>query len=886
MNYPYWDLPQIGGASLIALISIVHVYVAHLAVGGGAFIWLTDLKGAREKNVKIHQYIRKYTWFFLLLTMIFGGVTGVGIWFIIALVHPSATSSLIHYFVFGWAIEWVFFLGEITALLVYHYKFDQLSHRNRHRVAFLYFLFAWLSLFIINGILSFMLTPGKWLVTQNFWHGFLNPTFLPSLLFRTSAAAMIAGLFGYVTVVFEQGASFRRTMLRYCSKWTLFPFLGLVIFGAWYLFSIPKHISTITFNFNPQTIPFVYTLLISSILIFIGGIAALLKAKQSTQKMLTFVLVIIGLAWMGGFEYVREIARKPYVINDFMFSTSVLKSDVDQINQTGLLKYAKWSKIKEINDENRIEAGSELFRLQCSGCHTINGIRNDIIPRTHMFTYMGMLAQLDGQGKVLKYMPRVLGTEEEKKALAAYIVLELNDKELIENPEPSKPIIPETTAIPPFNSRTDQYVLLVWNDLGMHCISDSDPWFVILPPANTLEAQLIRRGTRPEIVTDGVEITYAVQKGFENPSKHVDFWEYADRIFGAKLGKDTGLAGTGMSGAFELDDYTATFVAEKIPVVPYSDNGTYQPYPIFDIEARETESGELLAATKVVAPVSTEMGCRNCHGGDWRWNNTSGLSEETAINILKAHDRINRTDLYDQARKGKPQLCQNCHADPAMGAAGKADLLNLSAALHGWHAHYLAKEGAEACMLCHPSHPTGNTRCSRSVHVKKGIKCTDCHGNFADHAIALLKDQQGRRSAELLLEALEATQVASKEEINPRTPWLKLPDCLSCHVDYDKPGEHPSSFNKWTPGPYALYRNRTDRSGTRCTACHGSPHAEYPATNAYGPNRDNIQPMQYTGEPYPIGSNEKCEVCHIQEMKFEIHHHNLLKMFRNKVSVH
>ena len=191
MNYPIWELTTLGGGSLIALISVLHVYISHLAVGGGLFLWLTDWKGFRENSVDIHAYVKKHTWFFLLLTMVFGGMSGVGIWFIIALVSPAATSSLIHNFVFGWAIEWVFFVGEITALLIYHYKFDVLDRKSRLNVAFLYFLFAWLSLVIINGILAFMLTPGKWLETQNFWHGFFNPSYFSSMFFRTFITIMI-----------------------------------------------------------------------------------------------------------------------------------------------------------------------------------------------------------------------------------------------------------------------------------------------------------------------------------------------------------------------------------------------------------------------------------------------------------------------------------------------------------------------------------------------------------------------------------------------------------------------------------------------------------------------------------------------------------------------
>ena len=93
MNYPIWELYNMNSGTLVALISTIHAYVAHLAVGGGLFLWLTDLKAVREKNPLISAYVKKHTWFFLLLTMVFGGVSGVGIWFIIALANPAATSS-------------------------------------------------------------------------------------------------------------------------------------------------------------------------------------------------------------------------------------------------------------------------------------------------------------------------------------------------------------------------------------------------------------------------------------------------------------------------------------------------------------------------------------------------------------------------------------------------------------------------------------------------------------------------------------------------------------------------------------------------------------------------------------------------------------------------
>jgi hypothetical protein len=278
------------------------------------------------------------------------------------------------------------------------------------------------------------------------------------------------------------------------------------------------------------------------------------------------------------------------------------------------------------------------------------------------------------------------------------------------------------------------------------------------------------------------------------------------------------------------------------------------------------------------------MGCRNCHGGGWRWNNLSGVSHQTADNILKSHDRMSGTALYKEALKGKPQPCQKCHASPAMKSEGKPDLLNLSAAMHGFHANYMPLQGADACVLCHPAYPRGNTRCNRGIHAKLGLSCVNCHGELHDHAISLLKGQEGKKGQQRLLEFLVPRTAASKAEINPRGPWLNEPDCLNCHVDFEKPETGYTGFNKWTKGAEELYRFRTGEEGSiRCGTCHNSPHAEYPAFNPLSKYRDVIQPMQYGKMPYPIGSNMSCKVCHKIDMEESIHHENMTREVRNKV---
>ncbi|MCP4665940.1 MAG: cytochrome C, partial [Deltaproteobacteria bacterium] len=319
---------------------------------------------------------------------------------------------------------------------------------------------------------------------------------------------------------------------------------------------------------------------------------------------------------------------------------------------------------------------------------------------------------------------------------------------------------------------------------------------------------------------------------------------------------------------------------ERIPVVPYSDDGPYNPYPFFTIQAMDKGTGKAIAETRCVAPASTEMGWHTCHGGSWRVKGRAGLADETAADILYVHDRMSKCDLLKSAKTGKPRPCHSCHSDPAMDAKGKPELLNLSAAMHGFHAMYLTGRGVEACNSCHPSHPGGRSQCFRGLHARMGLTCLSCHGPLEDHALSLLMHEQkaGKPGAARLMRHLRPRMVDDKEKIKPRIPWVNEPDCLHCHRDFMAPDQDASAFNQWTEGLEDLYRMRTDEAGILCQACHGNTHALYPARNPYGKDRDNIQPKQYQKNPYPIGADGNCRVCHTIDMEDEMHHPNSLRM--------
>ncbi len=880
MEYPVWQLGWSGGGFLMASIAVFHVFIAHIAVGGGLFLVLTERKARRENSKAILAYVKKHTRFFLLVSLVLGGITGVGIWFIIALLNPAATSALIHLFVFAWGTEWVFFLGEIVAILIYYYKFNTMPAKDHEIIGWLYFIFAWLSLFVINGVIGFMLTPGGWLESGDFWQGFFNPSFWPSLFFRTFMALTLAGLFAFFTAARikpePDGEDVRERMIRYACIWTAVPVALMLASGWWYLSAMPGPQHTMVADISTEIPLYTKAFLWLSPIIILAALGFTYMTPRWAIKPVTYALLALGLLYMGSFEFTREAARRPYIIHGYLYTTSIKPSQTEAIRRTGLLTAARWTRNKILTPENKLDAGREIFNLQCLPCHSVGGPMLNILPRTAKFTEYGMSAQLDGQGKLRTYMLPFAGNVAERNALAAYIVRGLHGKEA--STESFQP--PQLSVdIPPFDKDKDEYVLLAWNNLGMHCISDSDAYWTLLPPANDLFAQLVRRGTRPQVVTEGVKLTYKVQPGFENPSDHVRLWEFSESLFGKKLPKNTGVSGSPLAGEMHLKKELAAFEAGLVPVVPYPDDGSYNPYPLFSIEARDEKTGVVLAATTMVAPTSTEMGCRNCHGGEWRvpeGKGVAGFTDETSADILVMHDKLSGTNLLEEAKAGKPKLCQSCHADPVLGTTGDPKLLNFPAAIHGFHANYLTERGPEACAKCHPDDPAGPTQCLRGTHDTKGLDCTSCHGYLEDHALSLLKKEHlaGKKGAARLMEHLEPRTVASLEEVVPRTPWLMEPDCASCHDFEKKPDKTASAFNKWTNGkPGSLFRLRHDDIGAMmCEACHGSTHANYPAVNKYGKDRDNIPPLQYQKLAGPIGAKGNCGVCHKVDMEGWAHH--------------
>jgi len=530
-------------------------------------------------------------------------------------------------------------------------------------------------------------------------------------------------------------------------------------------------------------------------------------------------------------------------------------------------------------------------------------------------------------------------------------------------------MVPQQPAPNTAQAGDGKHVVLPANDLGMHCADLGSYPLSILPPFNTVNAHAILKGStgsnKPLILDPrSVTLKYSAASNPNDPVgpnsinstsrnfpidakqadatiKKSDFWDdfkntgqsIASLLFpNLNPSPDEGLAtadnsdlGRGLYMPGIDDPYSANdpqgfskfvtelgwFTAQGIPLTPVDDSGRLNSYPLMRIQAIDNNTGLTLATTDVVAPVSGEVDCRDCHtvgkaGANTEarlkardvWLNTGvgneppvfvaatsadRLDVETAAkkNILMLHDFKHGTDFIAQ---DQPVLCASCHKSNALASVGGPDgnplLANMSKVMHGFHGrlqvdtqdNLLRDVQSEPILIdpqnqddvilltpvgenipmeenCFQCHPGKITQCFRGAMYTAGQTCDSCHGDM-----------------------LAMGGEFARKDGTVREPWAEEPTCGSCHsgigseavankaFDPNDPSAQPlpAKTPRFAGNANTLYRNSLDgHANLGCESCHGSPHAIWPNRN---PNaNDNITATQLQGH---AGTLSECTVCH------------------------
>jgi cytochrome bd ubiquinol oxidase subunit I len=374
MDYPLWDLAM-GGGLLMALVAIPHVIVAHFAIGGGLLIVVAETLSVTRGDAALRDLARRSSLMLILVSTVFGAISGVGIWVVAGLISPAAISALIHTFVWGWAIEWVFFILEIVAALIYYTTWDRISKGAHLLVGWLYVVGAFMSLVVINGIITFMLTPGSWLQTGAFWDGFFNPTYWPSLMLRTGIALLMATVF-MVFVALRTTTARRASVLRYLGGWLVAGSLIAYAGYRWWEAALPDTARGLFAGPAPALSGLTATrslALWALAVALVGGSLILIAAPKLARKLTAAIVALAAFTFFGGYERLREGVRKPFLIHSHLFSNGLLVRDIPRLNESGVVAHSGWAARASADGG---DVGRQVFRTQCSSCHTLDGYQS------------------------------------------------------------------------------------------------------------------------------------------------------------------------------------------------------------------------------------------------------------------------------------------------------------------------------------------------------------------------------------------------------------------------------------------------------------------------------------------------------------------------------
>jgi len=420
MDVPYYPMNDFGPlmkGMVVGGLGILHVFVAQFAIGGGMLMCYFQWLAKTGRSEAARRFLDGYFKFLVLVSFVIGALTGVGMWFTTIQISPRTIGMMVDEFHWIWATEWTFFCLEVVAGYAYYRYAARLSDASRLWLLVLYSIAAWFSLFWINGILSWQLTPGGW-AEQGVWAGFFNASFWPSLVFRTITSMTIAALVACVIINAIAGLEREdRAALIHRAAHFLAPMALMPLLGVWYLVAIPEDSRSWVLGGSAAMTLFMSVAVGASALIGGYALIGLLKQRLYVNGATATLLVALAFVATAGGEFVREGVRKPYTVREALFSNSIRPEEVARLRAIGSVTedpYALRDAERYPNDQLRL--GRKVFRFQCSVCHTMDGANG----LTHLAgTWMTPQKRLNiaKLQHTKPFMPPYSGNAEELEAL-------------------------------------------------------------------------------------------------------------------------------------------------------------------------------------------------------------------------------------------------------------------------------------------------------------------------------------------------------------------------------------------------------------------------------------------------------------------------------------
>jgi len=424
-HYPVNDFGPLMKGLVIGGVGIVHVFLAQFAIGGGMLLWYFERLSQRGQERDARAFVDGFFPVLVLVSFVLGALTGVAIWFTTIQVGARTIGLMLDQFHWLWATEWVCFSVEVVSGYAFYKIGHRLDPKARLRLLALYAIAAWLSLFFINGILSWQLTPGS--DPGSVWRGFFNASFWPSLLYRTCVAMALAALAACVVINTMELERERRGALIHRAARFATPIAVMPLLAGWYFAILPEDSRSWLLGGSAPMMMFVGVAAGASFLIGGYAVVALIIKRVNISGATATLLLALAFGATAAGEFVREGARKPYTVRGVLYSTSITPDEVAGLRATGVTAddpYPLRDDARYANDQLR--RGARVHRALCDACHTLHGA-NALVELTHSWTDDQMRLNLAKLQHTKSFMPPFAGNADDVEALVQFLRWETKD---------------------------------------------------------------------------------------------------------------------------------------------------------------------------------------------------------------------------------------------------------------------------------------------------------------------------------------------------------------------------------------------------------------------------------------------------------------------------
>jgi cytochrome bd-type quinol oxidase subunit 1 len=420
--YPVNDFGPVMKGMVIGGIGIVHVFLAQFAIGGGMLLWYFERTQREEPDAR--AFVDGFFQVLVLVSFVLGALTGVAIWFTTIQVGARTIGLMVDRFHWLWATEWVCFAVEVVAGYAFVRAGKRLAERARLGLLALYAVASWGSLFWINGILSWQLTPGH---GTSMWAGFFNASFWPSLLYRTCVAMALAALAACAVInTMEMSRERRAALIRRASRFAA-PMAAMPLLALWYLAVIPEDSRRWLLGGSMAMTMFVAIAAGASLLIGGYAVVGLIVKRLYVNGATATLLLALAFGATAAGEFVREGARKPYTVRGQLYSTSIAPDEVAHLREVGVTVDDPYP----LRDAARyptaqLARGAKVERALCDACHTMHGA-NALVELTRSWTDDQLRLNIAKLQRTKNFMPPFAGNADDVEAVVQLIRWETRD---------------------------------------------------------------------------------------------------------------------------------------------------------------------------------------------------------------------------------------------------------------------------------------------------------------------------------------------------------------------------------------------------------------------------------------------------------------------------